>query len=122
MVYSGKEITSWQGSRLGHDVAVLGNILVDEKVISQAYAAFEQGRKGAFATRLMLALKAGEEQGGDNRCDKQAARSAFVSVYNPHTGAITELSVFGTDKGGQPAVTLLKNKFDKLYQTDQGTN
>ncbi|MBL4702782.1 MAG: DUF1028 domain-containing protein, partial [Phycisphaeraceae bacterium] len=36
-----------------------------------------------MAERLMLALQAGEQAGGDNRCGSQYARSAFISVYNP---------------------------------------
>jgi uncharacterized Ntn-hydrolase superfamily protein len=116
LVYSGKEIKPWSGSKTGDDVAMLGNILVDKEVINQAYAAYEKGRKGTFAHRLMDALKAGEESGGDNRCDQQAARSAFISVYDPETDAITKLSVYGTEKGGKPAVSLLKSRFDRLYQ------
>ncbi|GGD73064.1 DUF1028 domain-containing protein [Lacimicrobium alkaliphilum] len=76
----------------------------------------DQGQDNSFAHRLTDTLKAGEESGGDNRCDKQATRSAFFSVYSPETDAITKLSVYGTEQGGQPAVTLLKSQFDRLYQ------
>lgn len=116
LVYSGKEIKPWSGSKLGDDVAILGNILVDKEVVHQAYLAYEKGRDNAFAHRLMGALKAGEESGGDSRCDEQAARSAFISVYDPETDAITKLSVYGTETGGKPAVTLLKSQFERLYQ------
>lgn len=116
LVYSGKEIKPWSGSKQADDFAVLGNILVDKAVIAQAYTAFELGREDTFANRMMNALKAGEEQDGDKRCEKQAARSAFITIYNPETDAITKLSVYGTKQGGKPAVSLLNNKFDKLYQ------
>lgn len=116
LVYSGNEIKQWRGSKLGDDFAVLGNTLVGEEVVNQAYDAFEHARDEAFSNRVMQALKAGEEAGGDNRCAEQAARSAFISIYNPESEAITKLSVYGTDEGGKAAVTLLQNKFDKLYQ------
>lgn len=116
LVYSGSEINDWRGSKLGDDVAVLGNILVGEEVVSQAFNAFDHARDKAFANRVMNALKAGEEAGGDNRCAEQAARSAFISIYSPDTDAITKLSVYGTEQGGNAAVTLLQNKFDKLYR------
>ncbi|MFT6268697.1 MAG: hypothetical protein ACJAVV_001512 [Alphaproteobacteria bacterium] len=63
----------------------------------------------------MRALDAGANAGGDKRCGKQRARSAFISIYSPDVDGITHLSAFGTDKGGQPAVELLTERFDKLY-------
>lgn len=116
LVYSGNEIKQWRGSKVGDDVAVLGNILVGEEVANKAYNAFNHTRDAAFSNRVMSALKAGEEASGDNRCAKQAARSAFISIYNPESDAITKLSVYGTEEGGKAAVTLLQSKFDKLYQ------
>jgi uncharacterized Ntn-hydrolase superfamily protein len=60
----------------------------------------------------MLALKAGEEAGGDKRCGTQYARSAFIMVYKSKYGAILKLAVQGIEKGDNPAVTLLKEQFD----------
>jgi uncharacterized Ntn-hydrolase superfamily protein len=115
LVYSGKEIKEWRGSKIGDDFAVLGNILVGEGVVNAAFTAFDDARDKSFAERLMQSLKAGEVIGGDKRCGEQKARSAFISVYSPETDAITNISVIGIDKGGKRAVTLLKNKFDKLH-------
>ncbi len=111
LVFSGQQISDWSGSKIGDDFAVLGNILVDEKVIKNAYAAFNDNRDKSLAERLMLALKAGEMAGGDKRCGIQYARSAFISVYNPKEGAILRLSVQGITEGGKPAVTLLNQQF-----------
>ena len=111
LVFSGQKISDWSGSKIGDNFAVLGNILVDEKVIENAFEAFDNGRDKSLAERLMLALKAGEMAGGDKRCGRQYARSAFISVYNPKDGAILRLSVQGIAKGGKPAVTLLNQKF-----------
>lgn len=111
LVYSGSEIMEWNGERLGDDFAVMGNILPGESVILNAYKAFDENRGKSLAERLMLALKAGEEAGGDKRCGTQYARSAFIMVYKPNDGAILKLAVQGIEKGGKPAVTLLNEQF-----------
>lgn len=114
VVYSGSMIDDWHGSKLDKDFAVLGNILVGEDVITKAFAAFDKNRDVSLAQRLMLALNAGEEAGGDNRCGTQYARSAFVAVYDPESGAIIKLSVHGVEAGGLPAVDLLEAQFERL--------
>lgn len=116
LVYSGSMINDWHGSKLDKDIAVLGNILVGEAVISEAFAAFDENRDAPLAQRLMLALNAGEEAGGDKRCGTQYARSAFLSVYDPESGAIIKLSVHGVEAGGLPAVDLLEAQFERLFR------
>ena len=93
LVFSGQKISNWSGSKIGNDFAVLGNILVNEKVLESAFETFNKNRDKSLAERLMLALKAGEISGGDKRCGIQYARSAFMSVYNPNDGAILKLAV-----------------------------
>nr|WP_321237647.1 DUF1028 domain-containing protein [uncultured Psychroserpens sp.] len=119
LVYSGAQIKDWNGEMLGDDFAVMGNILASEQVIQKAYKAFEQNRDKSLAERLMLALKAGEEAGGDKRCGTQYARSAFLMVYKPQDGAIFKLAVQGIEKGGKPAVTLLNQQFDSWYKEEK---
>jgi len=112
LVYSGTKITSWSGEIIGADIAVLGNILVSENVLKKAFEAFNKNRDKTLAERLMLALRAGEQAGGDKRCGSQYARSAFISVYRPESGSILKLSVYGIKDGGKPAVTLLAKQFE----------
>lgn len=112
LVYSGAQINDWNGAQLGNDFAVMGNILPGSQVVSKAYKAFNENRDKSLSERLMLALKAGEEAGGDKRCETQYARSAFIMVYKPKDGAILKLAVQGIEKGGKPAVTLLNKKFE----------
>lgn len=115
IVYSGAQIKDWNGGKLGGDFAVMGNILPRKQVIEKAYEAFESNREKSLGERLMLALKAGEEAGGDKRCGEQYARSAFVMVYTPEHEAILKLAVQGMPEGGKPAVTLLSEQFDSWY-------
>ncbi|GAB5409182.1 MAG: DUF1028 domain-containing protein [Balneolaceae bacterium] len=112
LVYSGSEIQQWNGEKLGDDFLVMGNILLGEEVILNAYKAFDENRDKTLAERLMLALKAGEEAGGDKRCETQYARSAFIMVHKPQDGAILKLAIQGIEKGGNPAVTLLNEQFN----------
>lgn len=112
LVYSGSEIQQWKGEKLDDDFSVMGNILPGEQVILNAYKAFDENRDKTLAERLMLALKAGEEAGGDKRCETQYARSAFIMVYKPEDGAILKLAIQGLEKGGKPAVTLLNEQFN----------
>jgi len=112
LVYSGSEIKDWNGEMIGDDFAVMGNILVGGQVIKNAFDAFDQNRDKPLAERLMLALKAGEEAGGDKRCGAQYARSAFIMVYGPQDYAILKLAVQGLPERGKPAVTLLNQQFD----------
>ncbi len=123
LVYSGQQISDWSGSKIGNDFAVLGNILVGEKVIEDAFEAFNNTKGKSLATRLMLALRAGEIAGGDKRCGVQYARSAFISVYHPKDDAILKLAVQGIKKGGKPAVTLLNQQFEswKMQQSKNDT-
>lgn len=121
LVYSGSMINDWHGAKLDEDFAVLGNFLVDDKVISDAFAAFDGNRDASLAQRLMLALNAGEGAGGDRRCGAQHARSAFLSVYDPQTGAITTFSVHGIEANGAPAVDLLEAQFRRWKRAEAGS-
>ena len=113
-VYSGNQITDWSGELVGDDVAVLGNILVGEEVVAKAFAAYNENRSKPFSQRLMLALRAGEQAGGDSRCGTQYARSAFMMIYDPDIEAIQKLSIQGVEKGSRPAVELLHDRFQSM--------
>lgn len=119
-VYSGKLIKDWSGELIAKDFAVLGNILVGKDVLKSAFDAFNKTRDKPLAERLMETLKAGERAGGDKRCGSQYARSAFISVYNPSSKAILKLSIYGIDKGGQPAVSLLNEQFEFWKKQHRG--
>ncbi len=79
-------------------VSVQGNILVSEGVVDAALAAFEDS-DGELPDRLLAALVAGADAGGDSRCGDQTARSAALIVARPGdaTYAFTDAGVFGVD-------------------------
>ena len=59
-----------------------GNLLADRQVVEDALSAFERG-EGSLADRLVAALVAGSEAGGDVRCPGQTALFAQVAVAGP---------------------------------------
>ncbi len=70
--YTGKGCMAWAGGKAGENYACQGNILVDEKTVDAMARTFEE-TAGPLATRLLRALKAGEEAGGDSRGRQSAA-------------------------------------------------
>jgi len=65
-VFTGKETIDWKGHLVGKNYAVAGNMLVGSKVIEAMAQTFESS-KGELAERLLKALEAGQEAGGDKR-------------------------------------------------------
>ncbi len=77
--FTGKENTDVALDIQDVGVSVQGNILVSEAVALDALAAFH-AQDGPLATKLVDALVAAAEQGGDSRCAAQTALFAHVAV------------------------------------------
>jgi uncharacterized Ntn-hydrolase superfamily protein len=71
-VHTGPKASSWAGSRGGRFCTAQGNILAGEEVVVKMVEAFE-ATEGHLSLRLMAALEAGEEAGGDTRGMQSAA-------------------------------------------------
>lgn len=70
--FTGTETIEWKGHLIGRGYVVAGNMLVGSEVIEAMAQAFE-GSEDELAERLMIALEAGQEAGGDKRGKKSAA-------------------------------------------------
>lgn len=70
--FTGKECYNWAGGITGPHFAAQGNILVDEKTV-EAMASTFTSTEGTLAERLLAALNAGQEAGGDSRGQQSAA-------------------------------------------------
>jgi uncharacterized Ntn-hydrolase superfamily protein len=70
--YTGKGCFAWAGHIVGEGFACQGNILVSEETVQAMARAFE-GSHGELADRLVAALEAGQEAGGDSRGQQSAA-------------------------------------------------
>jgi len=70
--FTGKETIGWKGHLVGKDYVAAGNMLASSKVIGAMAQAFENS-EGELAERLLKALEAGQEAGGDKRGRMSAA-------------------------------------------------
>jgi len=70
--FTGKECLDWAGGKTGKYYAVQGNILVGEQVVTAMCEVFEKA-EGELADKLLAALEAGQEAGGDARGQQSAA-------------------------------------------------
>lgn len=70
--HTGSATQAWAGHRTAECVSVQGNILVGPEVADSMLRAF-QAASGPLAERLLLALEAGEQAGGDRRGKQSAA-------------------------------------------------
>ena len=72
--YTGKECFSWAGGKSGKNFTAQGNILAGEEVITAMAESFTgSAGKAPLAQRLIDALAAGQEAGGDRRGKQSAA-------------------------------------------------
>src|SRR3954453_5814655 len=80
--YTGEACMDWAGGRSGEDYAVQGNILVGQQVVAEMESAWASNAGLPLAQRLLAALRAGDEAGGDRR----GRQSAALVVARPGAG------------------------------------
>ncbi|WP_254863943.1 DUF1028 domain-containing protein [Halovivax gelatinilyticus] len=77
--FSGEECRPWYGHREGDRYTVAGNLLTGEPVIDAVADTYESQREEdrPLAERLVDALEAGQEEGGDKREDLEIQSAAL---------------------------------------------
>lgn len=70
--FTGERCLDWAGGRSGRDYACQGNILAGAEVVDAMAETFESS-EGPLGQRLLAALAAGQEAGGDRRGRQSAA-------------------------------------------------
>lgn len=70
--FTGKFCIEWKGHKFGQNCVALGNILVGEIVLEKMIEAFET-TQGELVDKLLAALIAGDNAGGDRRGKQSAA-------------------------------------------------
>ena len=70
--FTGHECHDWAGDLKGEGFCVQGNILAGEEVVKEMARAFREA-EGELGERLIAALEAGQEAGGDKRGQQSAA-------------------------------------------------
>ncbi|MFF5056536.1 DUF1028 domain-containing protein [Micromonospora sp. NPDC000663] len=97
--FTGSRTRDWAGHHTAPGYAVQGNRLVDGQTLAAIVRAFEDSRELDLAERLVLAVEAGEEAGGD----RHGARSATVTVIGDQPYPLWDVRV---DDAEQPALEL----------------
>ena len=85
-MFTGKKCNAWAGHKAGKYYTCQGNILAGEEVVTKMAEAFEEA-KGPLAWRLMAALEAGDQAGGDKRGKQSAAILMRASAAAPTASA-----------------------------------
>ena len=93
--FTGKECMDWAGGRTGDGYCCQGNILTGPAVVDDMMSAFEAG-EGELASRLVDALVAGYEAGGDAR-GMQSAALLVVRQGGGYLGGTDETVNLRTD-------------------------
>jgi uncharacterized Ntn-hydrolase superfamily protein len=71
--HTGRNCIEWCGHVAGEGFSVAGNMLAGPQVIAETARVYRESTGLAFAPRLIAALKAGEDAGGDKRGKQSAA-------------------------------------------------
>ncbi len=132
----GGNLISWSGGKVGVDYSAQGNTLRNEKVIAATAATFEvsgdETCRFTLGERLLQALEAGGNAGGDKRCPMtKPAQSAIMVILGPEDkdGVSTRLVVpreislvraawhmvvpYKPDPDGKETLTHLREAYEK---------
>jgi uncharacterized Ntn-hydrolase superfamily protein len=75
--FTGAKCVDWAGHLLAEGVSVAGNMLEGPQVVAQTLKAYEAAMDKPLAERLLIAMQAGEDAGGD----KRGRQSACLVIY-----------------------------------------
>ncbi len=81
--YTGQHCIPWAGHIFGGGYVCLGNILRSEEVVKAMGDSFERSDGEALYERLMRAIEAGQEAGGDRRGRQSAGMRIFGDQEYP---------------------------------------
>ena len=122
--FTGSETAHARGHLLGDGLAVQGNILASDHVLTATFEAFTQAARAGkpLAEALLLALEAGSTAGGDTRCGLKTAQSAYLGVARPEDPmgrpSLRLVSTTDEDELINP-VALLRARFEAQKSTPQ---
>ena len=107
--FTGSECFDWAGARAGDGYTCQGNILTGPEVIDRMCKSFER-TKGELAARLLAALRAGDEAGGDKR-GRQSAAILVVRDGGGYGGGTDVCASLRVDDHERPV-----DELDRLFE------
>lgn len=98
--YTGSDCVDWCGHLEGEDFSIAGNMLAGASVLDDTAASYRANAGTPFARRLIAAMRAGEQAGGDKRGRQSAALLIFGTEewsdldlrVDDHADPLTELA------------------------------
>jgi uncharacterized Ntn-hydrolase superfamily protein len=87
--YTGKDCVDWCGHLKGEGFSIAGNMLAGARVLDDTARAYLANAGLPFARRLIAAMRAGEEAGGD----KRGKQSAALLIYGTEEWSDLDLRV-----------------------------
>lgn len=75
--FTGADCIDWCGDLVAENVSVAGNMLEGPQVLEATLKTYQAGAQLPFAERLLTAMQAGEDAGGD----KRGRQSAALTIY-----------------------------------------
>jgi uncharacterized Ntn-hydrolase superfamily protein len=98
--WTGRHCVTWCGERTGNHVSVAGNMLAGAPVVGATFDTFASRADLELPDRLMAAMQAGEDSGGDRRGRQSAAMLLTTTEDFPdlnlrvddHTDPLSELA------------------------------
>lgn len=139
--HTGNECIDWAGHKSAPGVSVAGNMLAGPAVVADTLAAWQDRKDLAIVERLIAAMQAGEDAGGDKRGRQSIAlRIQGPEVYarldlrvDDHPDPIRELERLyevaksrfipfstGMPRRGRPYGILDRRVLDKIIERDAG--
>jgi len=129
--FTGSDSPDYHGVIAGRNFSVQGNTLTGAQVLeASAFVLSHENERANFslADTLMRALEAGAVAGGDKRCGRQHATSAFITVVKPDMDwwdPYLHLHVHHVPPGSKNAVELLRvlyTRWDKHHSHDRSVS
>jgi uncharacterized Ntn-hydrolase superfamily protein len=87
--HTGSGCAPWAGHLRRTSFSIAGNVLAGPQVIEAMATAYQEGAKLPFARRLLAAMRAGEQAGGD----KRGRQSAALLVHDEEEYSLLDLRV-----------------------------
>lgn len=120
VTFTGNSTKLYNGALKAYGISVQGNTLSSKNELKVILDVILQAQRKSLPLNeiLMRALEAGSNAGGDKRCGKQRATSAFITIMKPTDRPdrpFLDLRIIGIDEGSANAVNLLREKHDRRF-------
>lgn len=116
VTFTGTDTEDYHGAITGDGFSTQGNMLPGSAVLEAVAMSIHATRKAKQPIEeiLLAALEAGASAGGDKRCGKQRATSAFITVIRadlPWWEPYLNVNVHHVRQGGPNAVALVRGEY-----------